>query len=167
MEDPKLPNIANEKVPQQDDTQLQILKELKRQNVLLEEQLAPQREQKRKQEAYRIQMEKERQYRRFIDFWESNLKQLDKERSQHSQQLQNMQDCPQWFKFTVYYDGKICDAEREQARFHNERVAKRIKEHQDKVESLTKGINNILSGVLKGKYRFSTGGLLGSSLLKI
>ena len=50
MEDPKLPNIANEKVPQQDDTQLQILKQLQRQNALLEEQLALQKEQKRKEE---------------------------------------------------------------------------------------------------------------------
>ena len=167
MEDPKLPNIATEKVPQQDDTQLEILKQLKRQNALLEEQLAPQREQKRKEEAYRIQMEKERQYRRFISFWEFNLKKLVQERTQHSQQLQNMEQCPQWFKFTLYYDGKICDGERRQAKIHNEGVAKRIKDHQDKVESLTKKINNILSGVLKGKYRFSTGGLLGSSLLKI
>jgi hypothetical protein len=50
MEDPKLPNIANEKVPQQNDTQLEILKQLKRQNDLLEEQLVLQKEQKRKEE---------------------------------------------------------------------------------------------------------------------
>ena len=48
MEDPKLPFIATEKVPQQDDTQLEILRQLKRQNDLLEEQLALQKEQKRR-----------------------------------------------------------------------------------------------------------------------
>jgi len=48
MEDPKLPNIANDKVPQQDDTQLEILKQLKRQNALLEEQLALQKREKHK-----------------------------------------------------------------------------------------------------------------------
>lgn len=167
MEDPKLPFIATEKVPQQDDTQLEILKQLKRQNDLLEEQLAPQREQKRKQEEYRIQMEKERQYRRFISYWESNLKQLDQERSQHSQQLQNMEQCPQWFKFTMYYDGQVPQHEREQAKIHNEGVTKRIKDHQDKVESLTKQINDILSGVLKGKYKMSSGGLLGFRLIRV
>ncbi len=55
MEDPKLPNIANDKVPQQDDTQLEILKQLKRQNALLEEQLALQKEHKRKEEAIQQQ----------------------------------------------------------------------------------------------------------------
>ena len=39
------------------DTQAQILRELKRQNALLEEQLAPQREQKRKEEARRRWLE--------------------------------------------------------------------------------------------------------------
>ena len=55
MEDPKLPFIATEKVPQQDDTQLEILKQLKRQNDLLEEQLALQKEQKREEETIKQQ----------------------------------------------------------------------------------------------------------------
>lgn len=46
MEDTKSPLIDNKRVVLQDDTQAQILRELKRQNALLEEQLALQREQK-------------------------------------------------------------------------------------------------------------------------
>jgi hypothetical protein len=60
MEDPKLPNIANDKVPQQDDTQLEILKQLKRQNDLLEEQLRPQREANARKEAEKLVLRKER-----------------------------------------------------------------------------------------------------------
>ena len=48
MEDPKLPFIDNKKALLQDETQLEILKQLKRQNALLEEQLALQKEQKRR-----------------------------------------------------------------------------------------------------------------------
>lgn len=167
MEDPKLPFIDNKKAFLQDDTQLQILKELKRQNALLEEQLAFQKEQKRKEE-YRIKFEKERQFRRFINYWESSLQQLDEERYQHSRQIKNIQDCPRWSRHKTDYMGsaEITPYEHEQARIYNEGVTKRIKEHQDKVESLTKQINVILSGVLKGKYKLSSGGL-GTHLVRV
>jgi hypothetical protein len=167
MEDPKPPVAPNEQLGNKDDTQAQILKELKRQNALLEEQLVAQREEKRKED-YRIKFEKEKQFRRFINYWESSLKQLNEERTLHSRQLQHMQDCPQWFQHQTDYMGsaEITPYEHEQARIYNEGVTKRIKDYQDKVESLTKEINFILSGVLKGKYKLSIGAF-GTHLVRV
>jgi len=143
MEDPKLPNIENEKVPQQDDTQLQILKELKRQNVLLEEQLAPQREQKRKQEAYRIQMEKERQFRGFIRYWEKQISIPFQEKHNCSQQLSHITSSSRFDNgaWVLYTNEMIA------------RDAENAKTLQEKIQTLQEKIDKILKEDLNGKYK--------------
>jgi len=61
MEDPKLPYaVVEQKVSQQDDTQAQILRELKRQNALLEEQLRPQREADARKKAEKLALRRQR-----------------------------------------------------------------------------------------------------------
>lgn len=151
MEATKSPFIDNKRAVIQDDTQAQILRELKRQNALLEEQLAPQREQKRKEEeqerreeAHRIRIKKRREWEREREIQNLKLTKLRDEICSNRGQIEHLER--QWYRHQSNYMGSagITPYEHEQARVHNEAVAKRIKDHQDKVGSLTKQMDTIL-----------------------
>ena len=143
MQDQRPPVAPDQQVGIQDDTQVQILRELKRQNALLEEQLAPQREQKRKQEAYRIQMEKKRQFRGFIRYWEKQISIPFQEKHNCSQQLSHITspsrfDNGAWLLYTN--EMRARDAE----------IAKTL---QEKIQTLQEKIDKILKEDLNGKYK--------------
>jgi len=63
MQDPRPPVAPDQQIGIQDDTQAQILRELKRQNALLEEQLRPQREADARKKAEKIILRRERMSR--------------------------------------------------------------------------------------------------------
>ena len=147
MEGPRSPLTPDKQV----DMQAQILRELKRQNALLEEQLAPQRKQKREEEAYRIQMEKERQYRDFIRYWKEQI----------SIPLQEQYNCSQRLSYIT-----------SSSRFENgawvlytnemrARDAEDTKTLQEKIQILQEKIDKILKEELEGKYKLHIGGYNG------